>query len=103
LSNDTGEVRVDWNLSEEAKRKFLDFNWEERGGPEVKPAPQTGFGFTLISTMGRSVATSPCIKLDPKGLECRIRIPLETLVPVKGDRAAVVTEASIAADADARA
>lgn len=85
LSNDTGEVLVNWFLSGDASRKYLDFHWQERGGPQVTTPRQHGFGFTLISAMGRSISTSPSIKLDPNGLECRIRVPLETLVPAKGD------------------
>jgi two-component sensor histidine kinase/CheY-like chemotaxis protein len=83
LSNDKGEVLVNWCVSEEADRKFLDFNWQERGGPVVTALGRNGFGFTLISAMGRSISTAPNIKLDPNGLECRIRVPLETLVPLR--------------------
>lgn len=83
LSNDVGEVVVNWRLPEEQSRKFLEFSWEERGGPEVVAPGQNGFGFTLISAMGRSLTTSPSIKLNPGGLECRIRVPLETLIPAE--------------------
>ena len=85
LSNDTGEVLVNWRFSDEQGRKFLEFSWEERGGPEVVSPGQKGFGFTLISAMGRSLTTSPSIKLNPGGLECRIRVPLETLVPAASE------------------
>lgn len=83
LSNDTGEVLVHWSLLMEDSSELLEFNWQERGGPEVVSAGRNGFGFTLISAMGRSIATSPSIRLNRDGLECRIRVPLETLVPAK--------------------
>lgn len=89
LSNDTGEVRVNWSLSEDQSRKFLDFNWEEHGGPEVVAPGRNGFGFTLISAMGRSLTTSPSIKLNRGGLECRISVPLDTLVPTKVEERAL--------------
>ena len=39
----------------------------------------TGFGFSLISAMGRSLTSAPNINLKPTGLECMIRVPLETI------------------------
>jgi len=81
LSNDSGEVVVKWNLASEQARQFLEFYWEERGGPEVVSPGKKGFGFTLISAMGRSLSTSPSIKLNRSGLACNLRVPLETLVP----------------------
>ncbi len=85
LSNDSGEVLVNWSVADEQPRQFLEFNWEERGGPEVVATGQKGFGFTLISAMGRSLSTAPNIKLNRSGLECNIRVPLETLVPAKSE------------------
>lgn len=85
LSNDSGEVIVNWNLADEQARRYLEFNWEERGGPEVLSAGEKGFGFTLISAMSRSLTTSPSINLNRSGLSCRIRVPLETLVPTKNE------------------
>lgn len=81
LSNAEGEVVVDWSIRPDAERRFLQFAWEERGGPEVVASSHQGFGFALISTMGRSLTTSPSIRLDPRGLQCKISIPLETLLP----------------------
>jgi two-component sensor histidine kinase len=87
LSNDSGEVVVNWVVADEHPRQFLEFNWEERGGPEVVNKPgKKGFGFTLISAMGRSLSTSPAIQLNRAGLECKIRVPLETLVPAKSEQ-----------------
>lgn len=83
LSNDSGEVIVNWSLVDEQARRYLEFNWEEQGGPEVLSAGEKGFGFTLISAMSRSLTTSPSIKLNRSGLSCLIRVPLETLVPTK--------------------
>lgn len=85
LSNDSGEVQVNWAVADEQTRQFLEFNWAERGGPEVLGAGEKGFGFTLISAMGRSLSSAPSIKLNRDGLECNIRVPLETLVPAKSD------------------
>ena len=76
---------MNWAVADEQTRQFLEFNWAERGGPEVLAAGEKGFGFTLISAMGRSLSSAPSIKLNRDGLECNIRVPLETLVPAKSD------------------
>lgn len=81
LSNADGEVVVEWSVRRDEERRFLQFAWEERGGPEVVATGYKGFGFALISTMGRSLTTSPSIRLEPHGLQCNISIPLETLLP----------------------
>jgi len=81
LSNADGEVVVSWDLVTDQARKYLEFSWQETGGPPVVATGHTGFGFTLISAMGRSLTTSPNIKLDPDGLRCKIKVPLETLIP----------------------
>jgi two-component sensor histidine kinase len=81
LSNADGEVLVSWALEQTPTRGFLEFSWQERGGPPVVSSGHTGFGFALISAMGRSLTTSPNIKLNQSGLECKIKVPLETLVP----------------------
>jgi two-component sensor histidine kinase len=52
----------------------------------VNTPGKKGFGFTLISAMGRSLSTSPAIQLNRAGLECKIRVPLETLVPAKSEQ-----------------
>ncbi len=93
LSNDAGEVLVSWFVAEEAAGQLLDFNWQERGGPEVVPSGRKGFGFALIAAMGRSIATSPGIQLKRDGLECRIRVPLSTVLPSRTG----IGDASVAA------
>lgn len=90
LSNDSGEVLVNWSLADDHARRFLEFAWEERGGPEVLETGEKGFGFTLISAMGRSLTTSPAINLNPSGLSCKIRVPLETLTPTKNEERAML-------------
>jgi two-component sensor histidine kinase len=81
LSNAEGEVAVSWNLASDGPRDYLEFSWHERGGPPVVANGFTGFGFSLISAMGRSLTSAPNINLKPSGLECKIRVPLETILP----------------------
>jgi two-component sensor histidine kinase len=81
LSNAEGEVSVSWNLASDGAKDYLEFSWHERGGPPVIANGFTGFGFSLISAMGRSLTSAPNINLKPSGLECKIRVPMETILP----------------------
>lgn len=49
LSNDTGRVRIAWNVVDEGEPVFR-FTWAERGGPPVMPPTRRGFGTRLIET-----------------------------------------------------
>jgi two-component sensor histidine kinase len=80
LSNDNGEVVVDWSVSHNGSDQLLDFRWQEQGGPMVKVNETKGFGLSLINAMGRSLTGEPAICFHPHGLECRMKIGLEKVV-----------------------
>jgi two-component sensor histidine kinase len=48
LSNDTGTVRLDWEIIAERNQPKLRLKWTESGGPVVTAAPKEGFGSRLI-------------------------------------------------------
>jgi two-component sensor histidine kinase/AmiR/NasT family two-component response regulator len=98
LSNAEGEVMVNWSVWRDDDRRFLEFGWEERGGPEVVSTGHQGFGFALISTMGRSLTTSPSIQLNPAGLQCKINIPLDNLLPNNNELHAATTSSHLSDD-----
>jgi two-component sensor histidine kinase len=52
LSNDTGTIRLDWEVTENAGRK-LRLVWAEAGGPHVVAPVQRGFGSRLIERSAR--------------------------------------------------
>lgn len=70
LSNSHGTVNISWA----AEKEFLNFKWQETGGPPVVAPSRKGFGTSLLR------ATFSGIKLDypPTGLTCEIRLPFGT-------------------------
>ena len=85
LSNGEGEVQLTWGLGENGSGRYMDFAWEEKGGPPVQPASHEGFGLSLIIAMGSNATSRPEIDFAPEGFSCRIRVPLETITPTKYD------------------
>ena len=53
LSNDTGSVRLDWELLAESPKRKLRLIWTESGGPHVTAPVQRGFGSRLIERSAR--------------------------------------------------
>ncbi|MCX7365221.1 MAG: hypothetical protein NTV97_25790, partial [Alphaproteobacteria bacterium] len=51
LSNNDGQVRVEWRLDDEAGGTRLGIVWTERGGPPVTPPQRQGFGHTVTARM----------------------------------------------------
>ena len=48
LSNEHGQVRLEWALADEAGAEALVLRWEEVDGPPVAPPTRTGFGSRMI-------------------------------------------------------
>ena len=48
LSSVEGTLALDWRLREEAGLRTIDLEWQERGGPLVRPPARRGFGSRLI-------------------------------------------------------
>jgi two-component sensor histidine kinase len=102
LSNAKGEVLADWSIGGSGPGAYMDFSWQERGGPAVEPATHHGFGLSLINAMGSTPTEEPVIHFAPGGFVCRMRVPLNTIRPTSFDRlsaafvpgAAAVTEAA---------
>jgi two-component sensor histidine kinase len=86
LSNARGEVLAEWSLGGNGRDSYMDFSWQERGGPPVEPASHQGFGLSLISAMGSSPTEEPVIDFARGGFVCRLRVPLNTIQPNRFDR-----------------
>jgi len=86
LSNAKGEVIAEWSLGGSEAGAYMDFSWQERGGPTVEPASHQGFGLSLINAMGSTPTEEPVIDFAPGGFACRIRVPLNTIRPNRYDR-----------------
>jgi PAS domain S-box-containing protein len=76
LSRPGGRVTVTCAIDRRASG-HLRLDWVESGGPEVKPPERQGFGSTLIDRgISHGLDGSATIDYAPKGLRCRIEIPL---------------------------
>jgi two-component sensor histidine kinase/FixJ family two-component response regulator len=87
LSNADGEVEVEWSVDGNGgETSYMDFCWQERGGPLVKPASHEGFGLSLISAVGSNGSSRPAVDFAPSGFVCKLRVPLETISPNHYDK-----------------
>ncbi len=77
LSDPQGILTVTWRESEPGEKRSLHLEWEEAGGPAVKPPQATGFGMKLFER-GLQVELNGESKItfEPTGVRCRIDIPL---------------------------
>jgi two-component sensor histidine kinase len=48
LSNDGGEIFIDWKIAETYPGRRLSLHWKEQGGPPIRNTGRKGFGSTLI-------------------------------------------------------
>jgi two-component sensor histidine kinase len=73
LSNDNGEVFVDWCLAGDC----VQLNWRESGGPQVAPPERKGFGTTLIQRgLTAQLGGSAEIEFAPDGMRCTLQCPV---------------------------
>ena len=78
LSNDTGQVLVEWSIDAGEECDVLSFGWRESGGPEVSPPQRQGFGTRLIrSGITSKRGTKVDLSYEPAGVECDLEVSLE--------------------------
>ena len=63
LSNRSGQINVQWSLSDATGEETFDFLWREQGGPPVAPPVRIGFSTRLINAGLTGSANSPS-KID---------------------------------------
>jgi two-component system, chemotaxis family, CheB/CheR fusion protein len=76
LSNETGHVRVAWEIPGGDPPKRFRLCWKESGGPPVSPPTQKGFGSLLIERALQNHLGQARLDFDPQGLQCSIEISL---------------------------
>lgn len=80
LSADSGRVEITWRVRDERSPRdtpWLEFQWRERGGPEVRPATHSGFGSRLLEKgLPRQLKGDASLSLLPEGVEYRLGAPL---------------------------
>lgn len=79
LSNPSGTLSVDWQVSE-GPDPTLQVEWLERGGPPVTPPARQGFGTRLIDRcVHRDLEGRLDLQFGESGVLCRIFVPLAVL------------------------
>ena len=80
LSNDTGQVALDWTLDGGGAAARFQLRWKERGGPPVSPPARTGFGSRIIDEYCRSqVDGEATLLFKAGGLEWSLDAPLSSI------------------------
>jgi two-component sensor histidine kinase len=77
LSNESGEVFVDWRMVGEGKDARVAVNWREIGGPSVVAPERKGFGTTLIQRgLTSQLGGSANIEFASDGVRCTLECPV---------------------------
>ena len=78
LSNDTGTVRLDWEVIEETSGQKLRLIWTEAGGPHVVAPVQRGFGSRLIERSARDqLGGEATVDFLPRGVVYTVTCSLD--------------------------
>jgi two-component sensor histidine kinase len=77
LSNDAGEVFVNWRAAGEGNGPRVRLEWRESGGPAVAAPGRKGFGTTLIQRgLTSQLGGSADIEFAADGLRCTLECPV---------------------------
>jgi len=78
LSNDTGTVTLDWDVTHEEGKPKLTLIWSESGGPHVVAPVQRGFGSRLIERSARDqLGGEATVDFLPRGVVYTVTCALE--------------------------
>jgi PAS domain S-box-containing protein len=76
LSAPSGRVTITWTVRP-GTPPGLALRWQERGGPQVSPPTQKGFGSRLIErSLAMELAGEVHISYDPAGIVCDVSAPM---------------------------
>jgi two-component system CheB/CheR fusion protein len=77
LSSDKGRVHLSWVIEEGEQGRRVHLLWQERGGPQVEPPGEMGFGTRLIDrACAHELQGELELDYPPEGLRCEIVFPL---------------------------
>ena len=76
LSNESGEVLIEWREIGGVKGRRLHLTWEDRNYSRVLEFDRTGFGTSLIRNgLSDQLSGSAKIEFPPEGLRCELDCP----------------------------
>ncbi|WP_233150998.1 sensor histidine kinase [Sphingomonas mollis] len=78
LSNDAGQIDIDWTIAGESDDATLTMTWKEQGGPPVKEPTRRGFGAKLIR-QGLIGTGGVTLRYHEAGLTAVFVVPLSAL------------------------
>jgi len=87
LSNEVGEVHIQWTIQEAGTTRRLRLRWEERRGPPVTAPTRRGFGSRLIErSLADDLTGTVTMTFEPSGLICTIDAPITSLTGVTNNK-----------------
>jgi len=73
LSNDRGQIRIEWKLDSAGTPPHFALRWEESGGPPVAPPSRRGFGSRLIErSLAQDLGGEVKVDFMPAGVVCTV-------------------------------
>jgi PAS domain S-box-containing protein len=81
LSVPEGRVDLVWAIGEADPTPVISLSWREVDGPPVSPPSRRGFGSLLIEQSLRADGGCADMRFEPKGLLCKVRVPLRKGAP----------------------
>ncbi|MBX6322380.1 MAG: PAS domain-containing protein, partial [Rhodospirillaceae bacterium] len=77
LSVPTGRVTVTWTADLDRNPPALRIQWQESGGPPVRPPQHQGFGTRLIlNAFRQDEEAAAALDFDPAGVRCSFSLPV---------------------------
>jgi len=68
LANNSGQVRLSWELVSQDQESRLRLCWTESGGPPVTPPSHAGFGSFLMNRVLKAERGEVRLEYKPQGL-----------------------------------
>jgi PAS domain S-box-containing protein len=85
-SNDSGWVRVEWEVDSSGGESRLRLVWKEEGGPPVATPARRGFGTRMIErALAAELGGTARIDFHPEGISCTVEAPLPMAEAAPGD------------------